>query len=129
MKKILTLLFSILISFNSYADWTLITVNDDDVSYYIDLETIKEKGVYVYYWELDDFPNPMIDDLPIISAKIRKQIDCFEDKMKSLGTHYYEKNMGEGDIYYSDDSEGSWVYPPPGTAFSSVVNYVCDYVK
>ena len=129
MKKLLILLLSMLISFNSYGEWMEIS-ETDGVTFYTNVETIKEQGGYVYYWELDDFPSPIIDDLPIISAIIRKQVDCSDERMRSIVIHYYEQNMGQGDIYFSDDSpDNSWQYPPPGSSYYYLLNYVCDYVK
>ena len=61
MKKLLILLFSILISFNSYGEWTLITTTDRGDSYFVDLETIKKQKAYVYYWELVDYVIPIQD--------------------------------------------------------------------
>jgi hypothetical protein len=59
MKQLLTLLFSILISFNSYGQWTKITESDGD-SIYIDFDTIKEQDGYVYWWVLTDYLKPTI---------------------------------------------------------------------
>ena len=42
MKKLLLFLFSMLVSFNSYSEWTVITKSVDGDYFYIDLDTIKE---------------------------------------------------------------------------------------
>ena len=42
MKKILIFLFSILISFNSYGEWTKTNEDIDGNGYYIDFETVKK---------------------------------------------------------------------------------------
>ncbi len=47
MKKLTTLLFSILISFNSYGEWTEVTktsLGEFDVKFYIDKDTIRKNG-------------------------------------------------------------------------------------
>ena len=41
MKKLLLLLFSILISFNSYGEWEEVVESTDGDTYYIDKDTIK----------------------------------------------------------------------------------------
>ena len=45
MKKLTILLFSILISFNSYGEWTEIAKNTDG-THYIDKDTIKKHEGY-----------------------------------------------------------------------------------
>ena len=42
MKKILALLFSILISFNSYGEWTKVAESNSGDNYYLDLGNVKE---------------------------------------------------------------------------------------
>ncbi|SVC22094.1 uncharacterized protein METZ01_LOCUS274948, partial [marine metagenome] len=39
MKKLLILLFSLMLSFNSYGEWMKVTENVDDDSYYIDFNS------------------------------------------------------------------------------------------
>ena len=56
MKKLLLLLFSVIISFNSYGEWTKL-VSMDNSSVFIDLETLKEKDGYVYWWLMDSTNN------------------------------------------------------------------------
>ena len=46
MKKLLLLLFSILISFNSYGEWTKVNMDVDSSSYYIDFATVKKIDGY-----------------------------------------------------------------------------------
>ena len=63
MKKLLIFLFSILISFNSYGEWTEVgtgasPVNNGD-TFYIDIDTIKEHNGYVYWWSLSDYLKPI----------------------------------------------------------------------
>ncbi|MBT5662761.1 MAG: hypothetical protein HOJ05_03580, partial [Alphaproteobacteria bacterium] len=55
MKKFLIFLFSIIVSFNSYGEWTKITKGVDGDSFYIDLDTIKENDGDVYWWGMADF--------------------------------------------------------------------------
>jgi hypothetical protein len=42
MKKLLILLFSLLLSFNSYGEWTKTSEDDDGDAYYIDFQTVKK---------------------------------------------------------------------------------------
>ena len=63
MKKLLILLFSIFISFNSYGEWTQITKDENHVDfYYVDKESIIKNAGYVYYWELADFDKSLSEN-------------------------------------------------------------------
>ena len=127
MKKILTLLFSILISFNSHGEWTWVNDNIDNNSYYSDNKTIKKIDGYVFFWSLEDFNVPF--DI-VYSAKIYKKIDCLRDRTDDIRVIYYDQPMGEGEIYLTDDSpEIEWYYPNPGSSFYSLMDYVCKYIE
>ena len=52
MKKLLVLLFSILISFNTYGEWVKVSTTIDGTEYYVEIDTIKEHNGYVYSWRL-----------------------------------------------------------------------------
>ena len=58
MKKLLLLLFSLMLSINSYGEWTLYDVDiNDGNAFYIEKNTILKSGGYVYFWELIDSNN------------------------------------------------------------------------
>ena len=127
MKKLLVLLFSILISFNSLGEWTEITESiDGNSTYYVDEDTIKEHDGYVYFWYMDDYLQP--SDYGTMSIQMYVQGDCGVMRTKDLTMLIYKKSMGKGEFetYTPPDS---WQYLPPGTAFESVFDYVCAYVK
>ena len=126
MKKLLLLLFSILISFNSYGEWTKVYTSTD-ADYYMDFETFKIREGYINYWQLIDLSMPM-DDGNILSAVVRNKIDCSSEGMKSNPILYYSKEMGNGDLVMSSEVEPpSWSYPPPGSAYYALIGVACDY--
>ena len=56
MKKLLLLFFSLMLSFNSYGEWSYIGEDyNGESKYYIDLKTLRKIDDYVYYWNLIDF--------------------------------------------------------------------------
>ena len=127
MKKLLVLLFSMLISFNSHGEWTWVNDNIDNNSYYSDNKTIKKIDGYVFVWSLEDFNVPF--DI-VYSAKIYKKIDCLRERTDDIRVIYYDQPMGEGEIYLSDDSpEIEWYYPIPDSSFYSLMDYVCKYIE
>ena len=139
MKKLLTLLFSLLISFNSYGEWEEVVESVDGDTFYIDKDTIKKHEGYVYWWEMGSYINPgnpyeeLFDDNEFngtISSKHYRKGDCDVVRYKELSVTYYKQKMGDGDgkddpfITVSD----SWEYPPPDTVNGFILKYVCDYV-
>jgi hypothetical protein len=94
MKKLLLLLFSLMLSFSSYGEWSFIGEDDDgESSYYIDLETLRKIDGYVYYWNLVDFDMP--DEFGNMSGVTYAQGDCGITRAKILTAVSYKKPMGE----------------------------------
>ena len=127
MKKLLILLFSILISFNSYGEWTKLGENIDGDSYYIEFDTIKARNGYVYWWSLSDYitPNSSGDDM---SAKFYFQGDCGLYRFKYLSGIFYKQSMGMGENKIISPPN-DWYYAVPKSAMKSEMEYVCDYVE
>ena len=100
MNKLLLLLFFLMLSFNSFAEWTELLVDDEEVLY-IDLETLQEKSDgYVDFWLMRTYRT--------WKTKSFMQIDCEFNKMNALQNDiYYE------DILKSSDGEKGWSYVAP----------------
>ena len=125
MKKLLILLFSILISFNSYGEWTKITETERGDSYFVDLETINKQNGYVYFWELSDYVIPLMD--LAYSSKSYIVTDC-NLNYKYLRDIYYSKPMLKGIIVHSSDiPDTEWTYSDPGTTGAAELKRVCDF--
>ena len=127
MKKLLILLFSILISFNSYGEWTKIGDNVVGETIYIDTDTIKEHNGYVYYWALKDLLKP--SKYGDMSVTVYFQGDCGVVRIKYLSFVYYKQPMGRGTSKADNDSTAEWRYPTPDSSGETLLDYVCDYVK
>jgi len=125
MKKLLVLLFSILISFNSYGEWRYITDNVNGTNYYIDYETIKENNGYLYFWQLDDYLEPLSDsDGPRFSSILMYKVDCDSLSYKRLTATFYSGQMGKGTsktISMDDD----WLNSPSGSGGTLIRNELC----
>jgi hypothetical protein len=133
MKKLLLLLISLLLSFNSYGDWTKTSEDTDGDSFYIDFQTIKKlDNGNVIFWG-------MIDNLEgndgFMSSKIFWEGDCNLSRMKVLSLIQYEEPMGEGEseslgagIVELDDIM-PWRYLPPDTVGYMNLEEVCSLTK
>jgi len=132
MKKLTILLFSILISFSSYGEWTKVTSStvNKGTDIYIDLDTIKEHNDYVYYWSLSDVVTPVT--APVVgdtkSIKVYKQGDCKVMRYKVLSIQVYKQSMGNGN-YEDIGGLDEWQYPEPNNTARFLLNYACNYVK
>ena len=125
MKKLLILLFSLLISLNSYGEWTEISESNVGDTYYLDLDSIKENNGYVYFWTLMDSAKPNI--FGDLSSKVLTEAICnVPYKERGIEWHYYKLPMGQG----SPDSNnviGFWNYPSPGDVREAILEFVCEY--
>ena len=127
MKKLLALLFSILISLNSYGELKNIANNVNGDSFYVYNDTINKHNGYVYYWSLIDFITP--NSFGERSAKGYYQADCGLNRKKLLSGMWYEQPMGAGKFVTENYDNPKWDYSPPGSAIESVVEYVCEYIN
>ena len=125
MKKLTILLFSILISFNSYSEWTAIVQSTDGDTSYIDKDTIKERGGNVYFWVLADYVIPDSDGDN--SAKYMMQTECDLIRAKNESISGYKGPMGTGK--YKSYASSKWEYLAPGTIAGLLAKYACKYVK
>ena len=125
MKKLLVLLFSILISFNSYGEWIRITENTSGSSFYLDLDTIKQHNGYVYWWLLSDYLKPIDGDM---STELYIQTDCAIAREKHLSFNSYDKPMGSGSKTSSFTPPDKWHYPTLGSVGRIKLDYICKYI-
>ena len=130
MKKLLLLLFSLTLSFNSYGEWTKVNMDVDSSSYYIDFATVKKIDGYVVWWEMRDKVEPDVDGYMSVMAYIKG--DCESTRTKFLSVLAYEGSMGEGDgldisggIFSLEEMLG-WRYPPPTRVDYDNLNIVCS---
>ena len=128
MKKLLILLFSILISFNSYGEWILVS-GDDIADGYIETDTITKQNEYVYFWILQN--KHTRDKYGSMSAMIYTQGDCGINRDKTLTIFFYTEPMGKGEKigegYTPENPE--WNYQMPGSIGGTLLSWACKYVK
>ena len=119
MKKLLLLLFSFLLSFGSYGEWTEF-LTDKDETLYIDLENFQERSDgYVYYWM-------MLSDSSK-SQKVYVKADCEFESFNVLQIDTHTKTMGGGTVSTSHPERG-WIYGAPDTNFYRFLKAICEMV-
>ena len=92
-------------STNVFAEWTYVGGSEDDnITEYVDLGTIKRKGHKVKMWSLFDFKTVKIfavDNTRYLSQMNRYEYDCEEETSRALDIYWYSGNMKNGDIVFS----------------------------
>ncbi len=124
MKKLTILLFSILISFNSYGEWVQVSKNVSGTTTHINVDKIKENNGYIYYWTLSDYADGSNE-----SAKAYRQADCSVNRFKVLAIYFYSSPMGGGDSLPKFTPPDEWTYVIPNSVNDTLMTYICNYVK
>jgi len=130
MKKLLVLLFSLLISFNSYGEWTLVASGSDsgsgssEINHYVDFDRINKQGKDIYFWQLSDYKINEFGDSSHI-GKVRGNCNSMGIQMQVV--YFYSDSMGSGKLNATDNEPWDWEYYPPGSVMDSLLKSVCDH--
>ena len=131
MKKILVPLFSLIVSFNAYGEWTFVAESEpsdsDFRTFYVDFDSVKVNG-NIYHWELVDYLKP--DQWGDLSAKILWETDCnIPQKYRMLSSLYYIQPMGKGSTSTTSNKPSDWFYIIPASVDEAITNSVCAYAN
>ena len=128
MRKItlITLIFTLMFSSTSFADWTEVTENSVGDTYFVDFERIRKHDGYVYWWELGDFLKTT--ESGFLSIKVYWQGDCQFLRHKSLSYSFHNEPMGRGTGAPLSPPE-KWRYPPPDSSSEFILKSVCEYAN
>ena len=129
MKKLLiltTLIFTVMFSSTSFAEWTKVSENMDRDTWYVDFERIRKVDGYVYFWRLSDYLKPTINGK--LSGKLYLQGDCklFRYKILSFSFHKEPMGGGTGDTGPIPIKHQGWNYPPPNSSNETILKSVCS---
>ena len=127
MKKltlISTLIFSVMFSSTSFAEWKKVSKNVKENTYYVDFERIRKHGGYVYFWRLSDYLKPSPQGS--LSVKIYNQGDCKLFRFKILSASFHKEPMGGGTGDSVNPENPEWEYPPPESTTETVLKFVCS---
>ena len=126
MKKLLVLLISLMISFNSFGEWSVVSKHED-AEYYVDFDKVSKNNEYVYYWVLTNFPSP-----PLAEGKSSLElyeVNCNPPiKQRRKAFYFYNSTMGKGEmnpVEAANTFTGPWEYNIPGTVRERLLEAVC----
>ena len=124
MKSIICTML-LLLSINAFAyNWKKVSEYKDRDSFYIDVDNIKKRDGFVYYWVLSNYLEPIDGDYSYIS---KLKVDCAEEKLTYLSFTNYSEPMGEGRIT-SEDNKPFIHYPKPNEPYGfNEMKFACNY--
>ena len=125
LLTILTLVFTVMFSSTSYAEWKEVGKSVEGNTFYIDFDRIRKHDGYVYFWNLTDLlkPNKYGD----FSSKMYKQVDCnlFKQKLLSYTLHKLPMGGDVGETLTPTGKSADWTYPPPSSVQEHFLKLVC----
>ena len=124
MKKLLLLIFSLMLSFNSYGEWKKFSSNSTG-DYYVDLKNVREHDGYVYYWSMINYVEPYKG---FMSIQVYLQGDCGIFRNRPIEGTSYIKPMGEGESESYPPPPKKWNNPRPESIDFIELDLVCDNV-
>jgi hypothetical protein len=124
LLTIFTLVFTVMFSSTSYADWTKLGENVSGNTFYVDFERIRKHGGYVYWWDLIDYLKPT--KFSNLSTEIYNQGDCKLFRYKGLSYIHHKQPMGRGTGDSKSPKNPEWKYPPPDSVIEGALKKICS---
>ena len=124
--RLFFLLFASLvgISFPSYAEWKYLIKSSSGDIHYIDFDSLKREGDYVYFWSLRDYGK--MDKWGDLSSKKYLKVDCTKYKFKYLSDSYHNRQMGKGiPTGGSTKPDKNWTNIKPNSVIAFISQNVC----
>tara|TARA_R110002012_G_C11587358_1_gene605909 strand:- start:600 stop:1376 length:777 start_codon:yes stop_codon:yes gene_type:complete len=127
MKKLLLLLFSLTLSFNSYGYWIYIDKEkNSDAEIYVQTESIEVDEDYVYWMYLNDYSEPR-SEYNIMGLAIFRGGDCENNRYVNIESQMFQGSKGTKPFGDRLKPEQEWTTPTSGQIDEKIFNYVCDY--
>jgi len=132
LLTIFTLVFTLMFSSPSYAEWTKVGEGVKGNTFYVDFERIRKDLSYVYWWELSDYKKPTTDYskvtevISVFSDKTYQQGDCELFRYKSLSVSLHKEPMGGGTGRVDNKPDIYWTYPTPDSVSETILKEVCS---
>ena len=127
MNKLLLTLMLALVSTSAMAEWTW-AVEDAGVgiTVYVDRTSISKTGNIVKILSLTDFKTVQGKAKSRFSSqKEQDEYDCKDGKIRILTSSKYSKNMGAGEVVFSDSVPSKWMPVAPGSANEVLWEIAC----
>ena len=124
LLTIFTLVFTLMFSSTSFAEWTKVITGEAGRNFYSDFERIRKHDGFVYYWSLSDYLKP--DKYGDLSVKVYIEGDCKLFRYKNLSFSFHKEPMGYGTGDVQEVEKKGWRYPPPMSVSETILKAVCS---
>ena len=94
-------------------------------SVFVLTESIRQDGMFRRAWVINAYSERNLEG-GFLSARGLKEFDCADERIQNVTQTNFSGAFATGDTLASMD-EGEWTFVAPGTAYSAVMKYVCDY--
>jgi hypothetical protein len=122
MKKLLLIIIFIFSISPLHAEWKPI-IQLENLSQYIETNSIKPKGKIVSYWMLEDHTS--LQDGSWLSMKYKSENNCETEEFRHISLNYYSENMGNGKAVSNINNISPWSHVVPGTTGEYIHKFVC----
>jgi hypothetical protein len=112
-----------LASMSALADWQM-RHSSSDAEGYLDPATVRRVAGQSQIWFLSNFRQPT--KFGSSSLRILLESDCALGRQRWLRTIEYSGPMGTGKTLSTSSSPEGWYNVSPGSAFESVLKFVCN---
>jgi hypothetical protein len=108
---------------SAVAEWTKVGASDD-ISFYIDLQTISKDGNLRKVSQVLDLKR--LEEYDAMSSLIKLEFDCKAERQRILAVTLHAGVMVSGKVIQrlGEDPSG-WTTVPPGTAGATTMRIVC----
>jgi TonB family protein len=133
MKKFFFSLLFLLNPSLTNAEWSLVTSDSNNNSFYIDLTMVERKGNFIKVWEKVEYglPQKVDETREFQSVRFYIEYDCQEKKLRTLNSQPFpEKNLqGKGITNAFTSSPREWISATLSTQGTRNLNTVCNIVE
>jgi hypothetical protein len=128
MPRLLLIIFLLLRSGPTYAEWVAISAIDEaGITIYIDPDTIRRQGSRTTISELIDYKNiQMVAGSSYMSIRLQREYDCAGNLHRTLAQTKLSGNMGTGEVTLTDSEKQKWEAADPGSLARRLWKVACD---
>lgn len=125
MRKVILVIWLSVMSSSAIAEWVKVGSNEK-TTIYVDSATVQRTGNMAAMWHLIDFKTAKKDmgDM-YVSTKEQNEYDCNEKKLRRRAFSEHSKNMGGGEVVYSDSFTSKWKPVTPESGIQILWETAC----
>ena len=127
--RFLVLLFCLFLFFPCHSKWEKFR-EDNFLTEYFELGTVKKIDNIVYVWSMIDYKKPKKNRN--MSTKYYSKFDCIKKRYKLISIIEYETSMGKGRNFkytknvINESKDLNWFYPSEDSNDYAKIDFVCN---